>query len=363
MTLKILVVDAEQNDKLAIKNLLQSAAYQLIEAEDGATAMTEAKAGVDLIILAVELPDQNGFVVCSKLKKQPQTQNIPLFITSSTASQRDFENHMNLSTHADGYFMKPLNLEVLLEEIIAVIGKPAVDEQANDDGLLFEEPQSAEPVADMIELSSDMLAVDDSGSLLQDLGLDSLDIYDAMGTVEVGDAIAERLPSLTIDEVREKSGLLINPNNAKGEDSDDDEKHTKEIPHEDLSIAQANLSRSKSISSTGIGSVKLPPLPAKLAAPASNKELDELKAELEKLKIIESTQQATIERQLDEITQLETKLAQAQKEQASSNDKDLLLKYQSENLRMGAKIDALKQELNSYREALEKIQELTKILA
>lgn len=362
MSKKILIVDAVNEDRQAIVELLDGAGYETEQGADAAAALSLAKDGIALIILAVELPDQNGFVVCTKLKKKAQTVNIPLFITSAKASQQDYENHLQLSTHADGYFMKPLDYEVLLEEIKAVIGDEAATETAAQDAeILFEQPHESAAQSkeiEMIEVHDELLTLEDSGSLLKDLGLDSLDIYDAMGTVEVGDAMAERLPSLTLEEVRENSGLLTNPVKESAPDS-----HTKEIPKEELDAAQElSAKSSKSASTPSISSVKLPPLPPKFAAAPSNKEVDQLKSELEKLKVIESTQQKTIERQLDEISQLQATLAQAQKNQPAS-DAELVEQLREENARLSAENKQLSEKLDSFGEIIRRIKEITQTIS
>ena len=116
---KILIIDSDVDFLNMMKGELEAAGYEVVVAQDAATglAMTE---GVSLIILAVELPDQNGFVVCSLLKRDAMTADTPVFITSSAETTEAFEKHLNLANHADGYFLKPVDVNALFQEMEAL---------------------------------------------------------------------------------------------------------------------------------------------------------------------------------------------------------------------------------------------------
>ena len=79
---KILVVDdAPHNLRLLVSLLSQ--AYEVIVASDGATALTIAQEQLpDLILLDVMMPEMNGFEVCTQLKSDSLTSDIPvIFLT------------------------------------------------------------------------------------------------------------------------------------------------------------------------------------------------------------------------------------------------------------------------------------------
>src|SRR5262245_21650897 len=69
----------------------------------------------DLILLSIELPGMNGFLVCKKIKKQDNLQAVPLLILSSEATEDVFEQHKKLRTRADDYIHKPIAFTDLLE--------------------------------------------------------------------------------------------------------------------------------------------------------------------------------------------------------------------------------------------------------
>lgn len=79
---KILVVD-DAPDNLRLLMSLLSQAYDVVEAEDGETALVVAsEQSPDLILLDVMMPDIDGFEVCRQLKANEKTRDIPvIFLT------------------------------------------------------------------------------------------------------------------------------------------------------------------------------------------------------------------------------------------------------------------------------------------
>lgn len=86
----------------------------------------------DLILLSIELPGMNGFLVCKKIKKIAELEHVPLVIMSSEVDQETFEQHKKLRTRADEYIRKPIAFTELLDRIRGYV--PATNGHANDTG-------------------------------------------------------------------------------------------------------------------------------------------------------------------------------------------------------------------------------------
>src|SRR5262245_6666143 len=71
----------------------------------------------DLILLSIELPRMNGFSVCNKLKRDPNTKDVPLIIMSSDSTEETFEQHRRLRTRAEDYLHKPISFDNLVSRI------------------------------------------------------------------------------------------------------------------------------------------------------------------------------------------------------------------------------------------------------
>ena len=74
----ILIVDDNPTNLNVLLDILEDAGFETLFAEDGESALervTHAKP--DLILLDVLMPEVDGFQTCIRLKKNPDTKNIP----------------------------------------------------------------------------------------------------------------------------------------------------------------------------------------------------------------------------------------------------------------------------------------------
>ena len=78
---KILVVDDEKALLRVSVRIMQSAGYEVFQAENGHECLEIIKTNPpDLILLDVGLPDINGFEVCKRIKTDPVSSHIYLLI-------------------------------------------------------------------------------------------------------------------------------------------------------------------------------------------------------------------------------------------------------------------------------------------
>ena len=104
------MAEDESGVREVIKETLAGQGYQIIEADNGATAYElTAEAAVaerpDLIVLDIMLPQMNGFEVLEKLKANPQTAYIPVVIVSARNQTQDETRGMRAG--ASDYITKP----------------------------------------------------------------------------------------------------------------------------------------------------------------------------------------------------------------------------------------------------------------
>lgn len=113
---KVLIVDDVQLNLDLIKEILSEQGYMIATAKNGRSAIAKARAHkFDLILLDVVLPDIDGFEVCSHLKSNPQTQDIPIiFLTAKR--EKDFLIK-GFQLGAVDYIPKPFSKEELLARV------------------------------------------------------------------------------------------------------------------------------------------------------------------------------------------------------------------------------------------------------
>ncbi len=111
---KILIVDdIAQNIQVAAGILKE---YNIFYANDGKTALSIAGENeLDLILLDVMMPEMDGFEVCSRLKNDPRTRNIPVIFLTASSEIEDIVKGFELG--AQDYLSKPFQAPELLRRV------------------------------------------------------------------------------------------------------------------------------------------------------------------------------------------------------------------------------------------------------
>src|SRR5438128_5935186 len=126
-TPNILVVEDDRETRALIAKYLRSNSCNVTTAGDGremARAMTDHR--VDLLILDVMLPGEDGLSLCRKVRATSQTPIIML-----TARGEDVDRILGLEMGADDYLPKPFNPRELLARINAVLRRQAAGQMAS----------------------------------------------------------------------------------------------------------------------------------------------------------------------------------------------------------------------------------------
>lgn len=112
---KVLCVDDTEDNIDILENILGED-YQLITAMDGQTALDMVASEMpDIIFLDVMMPNMNGYEVCTRLKANPLTKDIPvIFLTGK--SEVDDETK-GLEIGAVDYITKPISVPILLARL------------------------------------------------------------------------------------------------------------------------------------------------------------------------------------------------------------------------------------------------------
>ncbi len=122
---KILIVDDEMDTLLPLKRSLEAEDYIVLEAYEGNEAMRKSKAEIpDLIILDLMLPGMDGYEVCSRLKKDARTENIPVIMLTARDEVRDKVEGLEIG--ADDYVTKPFNLNELKARVKSALRRTRI---------------------------------------------------------------------------------------------------------------------------------------------------------------------------------------------------------------------------------------------
>jgi putative two-component system response regulator len=108
----ILVVDDHTTSRITAVALLSMEGYEVIEAENGPTALVIVKQRKpDLILLDVMMPIMDGFEVCQRLKEDEDTRLIPVIFITALNDRRS--RIRGIEVGGDDFLSKPFdNLEL-----------------------------------------------------------------------------------------------------------------------------------------------------------------------------------------------------------------------------------------------------------
>ena len=112
----ILVVDDNQQNLELIQAYLEDVECQTVSARDGVEALSiVGRSKPDLVLLDVMMPKMSGFEVCRRLKKNPDTSDIPVIMVTALNEFGDIERGIDSGT--DDFVSKPVNRLELLTRV------------------------------------------------------------------------------------------------------------------------------------------------------------------------------------------------------------------------------------------------------
>jgi two-component system cell cycle response regulator DivK len=116
MSKRILVVEDQEDNRRILHDLLTSAGYEIIQAENGKEAMAAAaRERPDLILMDIQLPLLDGYEATRRIKADPALRAIPIIVVTSYALSGDETKAR--AAGCDAYVTKPYSPRALLAKI------------------------------------------------------------------------------------------------------------------------------------------------------------------------------------------------------------------------------------------------------
>ena len=116
---RILVVDDVPENVRLLEALLTSRGYQVIAANDGASALElVASARPDLVLLDVMMPPPDGYAVCRELRKHEETAVLPIVMLTA---ELDSGKAQGLEAGADDFIAKPFDPDELFARVQSLL--------------------------------------------------------------------------------------------------------------------------------------------------------------------------------------------------------------------------------------------------
>jgi len=129
---RILLIDSDEGFAQGLTKAIKARGFAAALATDSEQGMSLAKKhNPDLIVVCVEAQPTNGYMLCTRLKKDDQLKDIPVILTSANATPDSFEKHKKLKTRAEEYLIKPFAPQAMLEKASQLLGVKLPVESAN----------------------------------------------------------------------------------------------------------------------------------------------------------------------------------------------------------------------------------------
>ncbi|MEW6173816.1 MAG: PAS domain S-box protein [Bacillota bacterium] len=116
----ILVVDDDQTMRLMLRSTLEREGYAVVEAGDGAQALsTYESMRPDLVLMDALLPVMDGFTACTRLKALPGAERTPVLILTGLDDDKSVD--MAFDSGATDFISKPVQWAVLRHRVRRLI--------------------------------------------------------------------------------------------------------------------------------------------------------------------------------------------------------------------------------------------------
>lgn len=118
----ILVVDDEPDFREIISHILVRAGYRVAVAADGGQALKLfEELEPELVVLDGNLPDLDGFEVCRRLRALRSGASVPVLLCTVRSALTTVS--CGFDAGANGYLLKPFEMEELLESVSAALAR------------------------------------------------------------------------------------------------------------------------------------------------------------------------------------------------------------------------------------------------
>lgn len=159
---RVLIIESDTSFAEQVKQAFAQRGCAVDMFEDGDEGIGRAqRVNPQVILLAVELPRVNGFLVCKKIKKENDLKDIPLVIMSSDPNADEiFGQHRKLKTRADVYLKKPVTVAEVVSSVEQLVPTIANGAAEPDNGGFDEEHTNQVAIGDIIGMEAKNAGID-----------------------------------------------------------------------------------------------------------------------------------------------------------------------------------------------------------
>ncbi len=130
---KILIADDEALIRRLVRDFLNKAGYETVEAVNGLDAIEifSNTKDIDLVICDIMMPEADGWEVCKKIR---ETSSVPLLML--TARSQEFDELMSFESGADDFVTKPFSPTILVKRVEALLKRASASKSSNSEDII-----------------------------------------------------------------------------------------------------------------------------------------------------------------------------------------------------------------------------------
>ena len=153
----ILVVDDTPANLKLLSSMLNANGYKVRPASSGAIALRSVESKLpDLILLDIRMPEMDGFEVCTKLKENPYSKDIPVIFISAMDDIRDKVKAFNVG--GIDYVTKPFEPEEVLARINTHISLRSLQTEMQEQNILLKQLMKKQQEQEQVMIEQSRMA-------------------------------------------------------------------------------------------------------------------------------------------------------------------------------------------------------------
>lgn len=120
----VLIVEDDEVTAFVLQEWLGACGYRTSVASNGAEGIAKFNAErPDIALVDVLLPRKDGYDVCFAMKKSEHGRHTPVVLMSAIYRDKDKAEQLVKDAHADGFLLKPFDLDVVASRVEELVNK------------------------------------------------------------------------------------------------------------------------------------------------------------------------------------------------------------------------------------------------
>ena len=121
----ILYVEDNFENRVLVRRVLEADGYTMCEASTASEAFAMLKAHKPkLVLMDINMPEVDGYTLTAQIKENAAYEKIPIIAVTANVLRGDKER--SLKAGCDGYIQKPIDIDILTEQIERYLAKRSV---------------------------------------------------------------------------------------------------------------------------------------------------------------------------------------------------------------------------------------------